>query len=429
MIQWTFPLKWLLFCLCYFLLAFLCLETRDNGSLSSAIWLPAGLTLGILCSAPLSRWPLWLVSAGILHVLASILHHRPIDIALIFALNDLIILCLSAHVWQIIRKTGFVNGRFNNTAIFIAIVLVASTFGGISVFYSLRLLGYPTVFSHFINWGISNATGCLAFAPLFAIKSLSSMSHSNINSKNSLFLIVIIPALALLLFLPWREDIQPLTLLEPLIYFLFGLILLSSLFISTPKLSILFISLAIIISTATIYSHGIFSSNDYTGNSGITASQLYLLAMFIFSMLIRGAANDIYLSKAQSDQLVLLRKSVSPEQKCYSFCIDITKQKWIWTELLDNIKSLPINILSTPSQILGRMHPEDRSLFLPWFNGKNKTTATPLSLPVRLIMDGTVFSQTYIAMLSDHNSTANIVLNGVIIVQRDISTHPIEQIK
>ncbi|EIC83836.1 MASE1 domain-containing protein [Serratia sp. M24T3] len=424
MIKWTFPLKWLLFCVCYFSLAFLCLETRDNGSLSSAIWLPAGLTLGVLCSAPISRWPLWLVSTGILHILVSILHQRPMNISLVFALNDLIILCLSAHIWKIILKDSGVTSRLNLTAIFIAIVLIASMFGGISTFYSLRILGYPTLFSHFIIWSISNATGCLAFAPFFAIKSLSSSFSPDSNPKSSLLLLIVIPALTLVLFSPRMEDLQNATLVEPMIYFLFGFTLLSSLFISTSKLSLLFISLAFIISLTKIYNQGIFAADDYTGNSGITASQLYLLAIFIFSTLIRAGTNDIHLSRAQSDQLMLLSHCVSSHQRRYSFRVNITQQKWVWTELIDSINNFPINNLTTPSQMLGRMHPEDRDILLPWFNGINKTGATPFSRSVRLILDGTAFSQAYIAMLSDQHSNANKMLNGILIAPEHIPSSP-----
>ncbi len=429
MIKWTFPLKWFLFCLGYFSLAFLCLETRDNGSLSSAIWLPAGLTLGVLCRAPLSSWPLWLASTVILHISASVVHHRPLDIALIFAINDLIILCLSAHVWKIIQQDGNVTSRLNSTAIFIAIVLIASVIGGISTFYSLRMTGYPTVFSHFINWSISNATGCLAFAPFFAINSLTTADSPDLTPKNNLILLILIPLLTLALFFPWNDELRDNAFVEPLIYFLFGFALLSSLFISTAKLSFLFLALAIIISITTIYNHGIFATKDYTGNSGITASQLYLLAMFIFAMLIRAATNDIYLSRIRSEQLVLLSRTFSPDQLCYSFRINITLHKWVWTELIDSINNLPINSLTTPSQILGRMHPDDRGIILPWFNGANETFGIPFSQSVRLIMNGNTFSHVHIAMLSEHNSYENRYLNGVLIVRQEITSQLTGQIK
>lgn len=57
-------LRWLIFVAVYFLLATISLETRDPWSLSSTIWLPAGLLLGVLCTRSPAQWPMWAISGG-----------------------------------------------------------------------------------------------------------------------------------------------------------------------------------------------------------------------------------------------------------------------------------------------------------------------------------------------------------------------------
>lgn len=83
---------WLAFIAIYLVLAMISMENRDSWSLSSAVWLPAGLVLGILCTSPRIYWPIWGVSAALLHILVSVLFGRTIDIALTFALVDLSVL-------------------------------------------------------------------------------------------------------------------------------------------------------------------------------------------------------------------------------------------------------------------------------------------------------------------------------------------------
>ncbi|WAT06288.1 MASE1 domain-containing protein [Rouxiella badensis] len=425
MTRWAFPLKWLLFSLSYLALAFLCLETRDSSSLSSAIWLPAGLTLGILCSSPLSRWPLWLVSAGTLHVLASYLHHRPMDITLVFAVTNLVILCLSAHVWLTLMKGRGIASNLSAMALFISIVLAASALGGMTILFALRMLAYPTVVSHFVSWSISNATGCLAMAPLFMVNQL--VINKRVKSQN-LLLITGILLITLALFLPDYDYQQNIPTVDFSLYLLFGLILLSLLFITERRLALLQVIIALIISITTIYNRGPFADSFYSDNNGITASQLYLLAIFISALLVRSGITDLYFLKRQSERQILLMSANFAEQKSYPFRINVTQQKVIWTDVLKMPDALPQAALMTPAQILGRMHPDDRTLFSPWFMGANKTSVRPFTQPVRLILSSSDFCKGHIALLSDHDNNANLYLNGVLTLYQVPLPEPVRQL-
>jgi len=419
MIKWVFPLKWLLFSLSYLSLAFICLQTRDNGSLSSSIWLPAGLTLGVLCTTSVSRWPIWLVSAGILHVFASYLHDRPMDIALIFAINDLIILCVNAMIWQSVIKGSARVNNLTAMTIFISIVLGTSAVGGMINVYLLRLLSYPIVFSHFTSSSISNATGCLAMAPLFVVNQLSQLSVNKRTNGRSLLLMSSILILSVAIFLPESDFDQSVPAIEFSLYLLFGMTLLSSLFINEKKLSFLYVALALIISITTIYHRGPFSADYYDNGSGITASQLYLLAIFISGLLVRSGITDIYFEKKQSDQQLLLAYSATPTQSHYQFKINVTLQKIIWSDPASQLINFPSDLLATPAQLLGRMTPDDRMIFTPWFDGTNKTAATPFSQSLSLVLTDSTFVDTHIALLCDHDNTANTYVNGVLIVYQN----------
>src|SRR5690606_21051458 len=94
---------WLLFCLVYFGFAMFSLETRDPWSLSSSVWPPSGLVLGVLCISHRVYWPIWGISAGGLHVLASLFYGRPLDVSLTFALLDLVLIFPLALIWRTVK--------------------------------------------------------------------------------------------------------------------------------------------------------------------------------------------------------------------------------------------------------------------------------------------------------------------------------------
>ena len=103
----------------------------------------------------------------------SLLHDRPWDIALAFALLDLAIICPLALIWNGLQRYSNGLSHPGETLLLLAGVYLASAVGGLFSDLILKALGYPTRVSHFISWGISNATGCLAIAPLFIIHRLN----------------------------------------------------------------------------------------------------------------------------------------------------------------------------------------------------------------------------------------------------------------
>ncbi|MCU5772730.1 hypothetical protein N5923_12335 [Erwiniaceae bacterium BAC15a-03b] len=91
---------WLAFVCCDFALAMLSLQVRDVWSLSSLVWFPAGLLLGVVCALPVRYWLVWLLSAALLHLVASQLYGRPVNVSLIFCGFDVLLLMVTALIWQ-----------------------------------------------------------------------------------------------------------------------------------------------------------------------------------------------------------------------------------------------------------------------------------------------------------------------------------------
>lgn len=439
---WSFPLNWLFFAVSYFSLAYLCLETRDTGSLSSTIWLPAGLTLGVLSRSSLSRWPLWIISAGLLHVLVSFMHDRPIDIALIFAFNDLMTLSLSAYIWKIFIKHSNNHRRELSMIFFIALVFLGSILGGISTIYSLNALTYPTVFLHFVIWSISNATGCLAVAPIFLLNNRNlynnhlsnkpAAKENNTKKTWQLLTILLILISTLLIFIPSADAIQRFSNIEFALYFFIGLILLCSIFLTAHQLSFIFIAIALIISLATLYNHGPFSTRDYSANEFITDSQLYLLITYTFGLLFHSLIHHLQKLKKRSQQQVMLISGALTQQRIYYFSVNITTQCLIWCESNDNKDISPFNLVTTPAQLLGRMHTDDRLLLSAWFNGATTLFLQPFSYSVRLFLDNNTllsnsntFTGAHLALINVYDEVASLALNGVIIISQNAIFKPI----
>ncbi|WAT01334.1 MASE1 domain-containing protein [Rouxiella chamberiensis] len=427
MTPWAYPFMWLLFCLSYFALAFLCLETRDNGSLSSSIWLPAGLTLGVLCASPLSRWPLWAVSAGLLHLFASLLHHRPLDIGLLFALSDLLILCLSAYVWKVIKQGVRITAQFSSMLSFILIILIASLLGGILTLNGLKMFSYPIVFSHFLVWSISNATGCLALTPLFLFKGVKQKIHLIKTPRHGLFLLTCVVVLMLWTFTSTHRYLYQTDITDFALYTLIGMILLTVIFINSRQLSCLFIFTAIVISLSTLLHRGPFAMIDYTASESIPSSQLYTLIIFIFGLLTHSLFHDLDATNKQHQRHLLLINAAYPAQIRYLFHITFGADRLQWQTSDSGNQLFLAHAIITPAQFLGRLHVDDRTLISPYFKGEKTHFTLPLTYSVRVILQDNVFIPAQLALINHWDSHAHLRLHGALFITQENPLNPTGQ--
>lgn len=137
-------LIWLVFVLIDFALALLSLQIRDVWSLSSLIWFPGGIILGIVYALPPRQWPLWLVTGLLIHLIVSQWYDRPVNVSLLFAIDDLFTFTVSAMIWQFFYGVHYAPQRhydvINLTLLCIAGGILKRFLGNLA----LCLFDYPT---------------------------------------------------------------------------------------------------------------------------------------------------------------------------------------------------------------------------------------------------------------------------------------------
>lgn len=359
---------WGVFILTYFLLATICLQTRDPWSLSSTVWLPSGLLLGVLCVLPPSRWPLWVITASALHFSVSLIHDRPADIALIFAIIDPLIICPLAFIWNNLHKYARNISYRAQTWLLLLGVNFGSILGGLFSDILLKKLGYPTSVTHFLTWGISNATGCLAIAPLFIVNQLNKGRRQWLSYPQLFAAMIIIPLCITPFFLQSHLFCNELVY-NTLLYLLLILSLLLAAWLPLFPLCLYFVLLTMLASLATFYNYGPFPAM-LKGMQTIIASQIYLLVLISLGLLV-STREQHHRSKYQR----LLRQkcllsSFLQNREPVSFCLsrDTGQIDWLSHE---TVYGLSPSQLGTFALLLAHIHPEERYKLLGWINDDN----------------------------------------------------------
>lgn len=161
---------WLAFVSLYIILAIFSFQTRDPWSLSTLVWIPSGLVLGTLFVTSPRYWHLWLVSAALIHSIIGFVSGRPLPVALLFALCDVIILssCASALRLQYRKAEGLPAQNSVLTMLKYGLTIIGfGCAGGMLSSWCLFILGYPVLLLHAVTWTLSTSVSGLAFFPLF----------------------------------------------------------------------------------------------------------------------------------------------------------------------------------------------------------------------------------------------------------------------
>lgn len=162
-------MRWLAFSGLYTLLALLSFHTRDSWSLSTTLWLPAPLLFAALWLTAPREWPLWLATAGLLHVLVGVWIGRPPALASLFALFDVAIFPLCVAVFRLNAQLPALRFALNPIIreLVYPLQLIFSIFcGSLLLNLALLLSGYPIAPLHFLSWVLAALTGILAILPL-----------------------------------------------------------------------------------------------------------------------------------------------------------------------------------------------------------------------------------------------------------------------
>lgn len=354
---------WGVFTLTYFLLATICLQTRDPWSLSSTVWLPSGLLLGVLCALPPARWPLWVITASALHFSVSLIHDRPADIALTFAIIDPVIICPLAFVWNNLHNYARNLSHRAQTWLLLTGVNLGSILGGVFSDILLKKLGYPTSVTHFLTWGISNATGCLAITPLFIVNQLNKGRRQWLSYLQMFAAIMIIPICITPFFLQSHLFCNELVN-NTLLYLLLILSLLLAAWLPLFPLCLYFVFLTMLASLATFYNYGPFPAM-LNGTQTILASQIYLLVLISLGLLV-STREQHHRSKYQ--RLLRQKRLLSTflqNRDPVSFYLtrETGEIDWLSHETVYGV--LPSQ-LGNFDLLLAHIHPEERYKLLGW---------------------------------------------------------------
>lgn len=136
-------LIWLVLVLISFALALLSLQIRDVWSLSSLVWFPGGIILGIVCVLPPRKWPLWLVTGLFIHLIVSQWYNRPVSVSLIFAASDVVTFIVSALVWQFFYGVNYAPLRAYDVIGLTLLCVIGGIFERFLEKWTLYLFNYP----------------------------------------------------------------------------------------------------------------------------------------------------------------------------------------------------------------------------------------------------------------------------------------------
>lgn len=357
-----FFVTWILFTLAYSLLALICLKARDPWSLSSTVWLPAGLTLIALCHSTLQNWPIWIFTSGIIHAAISLIYGRSPEVTLLFTLADILIFAGTALVWRRIAAAGFHQSLFNMSLYCCLSVVFMCFTGGLILEGVFRALDYPVELRHSLVWGISGATGALATASFFIFDGGNVtyyLTHLYSFSRKKIFILLVTFAVGCVFILPVHFINLHIFSCYASLFIVWTLTVVLTLTCSTLFVALFFLFISLVISLGSLYGMGPFSCEVY-GSSGIFSAQIYLLLLIVTNSIIFARIKELRSSLQGFEKFSQLIASESPARGFLFFQFYPLLQNIEWTESPHN-DIYNTQYLVTPDLFLGRVHEDKRA--------------------------------------------------------------------
>lgn len=396
---------WLLFNLVYFGFAMFSLETRDPWSLSSSVWAPSGLVLGVLCISPRIYWSIWGISAGVLHVIVSLFYGRPLDVSLTFALLDLVLIFPLALIWRTVKD--FFRYTFQTEMVFLIIgIYIISLTGGVISMFLLQWLNYPVLLSHFTTWSLANATGCLSCAPFFIFHRF----YKERSQTVAYYQYAVLLTVSVIFCLPPELMLPDLLRWVILYLVVLGLLVLAA---SLPlkSLSICFLYLTLIISFATLFGAGPLATNDARG---LESTQLFLLAVMTLGLLLAGHENESAMREEALEQQLLSLSRVMEKHKPVLFRFSPDSGAFHWSGNT-TIFGIPSHEIPTLMLLLARIHPEDQGTFSRYISGALRENSLLEQKAFRLLLPDNQYHTIHyscVPALSGKGCTGALVLDS-----------------
>ncbi|WP_242506224.1 hypothetical protein [Pectobacterium zantedeschiae] len=286
-----------------------------------------------------------------MHIFVSMLYGRTVDIALVFALLDLAVLFPLAMMWHSVwHYLGYVSYR-RATLLLLSGVYIVSLIGGLVNTFTLILLDYPVVFSHFFTWSLSNAAGCLSVAPFLIAHNLFKEEKATITFNQAALLLPVL----IFLFPPFLLENE--LLRQILLYVVLGSSLMLAMMWSFRILTLYLFFLTLLVSLATLYDYGPFVG---MGGLGLQFSQLYLVVVISLGLLVAAHEKEHGI-QGDAQRLPLLSHLLHPQSPVFFRLADNgTDISWLCR---GGVFDIPVGQIPTLQLFQARIHPEDRAQF------------------------------------------------------------------
>ncbi|ANN71979.1 hypothetical protein BAU08_12120 [Bordetella bronchialis] len=186
------------FMLAYACLAAVSMRERDAVTLSTLFWPPAGVLMAALMLSPPRRWCIWMVLAATMHIaIGIVVGERPLAVALVFAVTDLLFCGTVASLWRWRAHAADTLATLRAALWFIVLLAAGSVGGGALAALGLRAVDASASAEHWYVWSLAGFVGCIITTP--AILAWSRFRPRALAEQNMLHLwIGLIAAFALL---------------------------------------------------------------------------------------------------------------------------------------------------------------------------------------------------------------------------------------
>lgn len=331
-----FTLRWSGFCLCWSGLALLSLEYRDPWSFSTTTWLPACILFSTLLLTSFKQWPLWIVSAMVLHTLCGFYIGRPLSLAMLFAFFDGVSVPLCALTLIFLDRiwSGGETSRplFFSLMEVVALVLISFSMGALLTI-CLKMNRYDVASFHFVSWSLALLTGCLAFWPLIWSIKKRSLPRWHLFWCRDVVLTLLNFALLLLLFSRLMNGPQAILSGFDPTYLLLSSLLMSALLLSGRALGLLLVVHYVVAIRATLVGLGPFVRFQDSASStiwGIWDVQWYIAFTSLLAFTFFRYAENYRLHQEKQRSMQRLETRLSTAASHITFRLILPEKRLAW---------------------------------------------------------------------------------------------------
>ncbi|MCK3670425.1 hypothetical protein [Photorhabdus noenieputensis] len=383
---------WFIFTLVNFALALLSLQVRDVWSLSSLVWFPAGLLQGIFCVRAPRYWLIWLITGALIALTASQWYGRPVNVSLIFSCINVMMLVVTALIWQFFYGVMWVPKRARDILSLTVLCSLSGIIERLIAKWILHLFGYPTDISVSLPTVVGSVLSYLPFT-LFVISCITYEKNRVENWKiYGLWLVALLAMTALFISPPpeagqihWQGIALLFSFSLPMLLALSGNLLVLSSFLSLCTVGIV---------SATIFGLGPFSSPLTHVQQNVQIAAWYSTALTLPALLYCSClSNIINVLHRHKTRLLLMRAMLDQEQvNCFRLSAN-GHLYWhhngsVWMRCGKAPASWP--------QLMAWVHQEDRHKIEQL---KNSVSQIPQTLKVRIADGKGEFNLVIIALI------------------------------